>query len=109
MRRCAEHLVGGGDDLGVELVAALRLDQFGDLAHRIDRAAFKIALSQRAEAILTGGCDKGVAGRRCLKKQVRSDRLEPLGVREARKQDLPQQLGLDLVVEIGIDLARGID
>ena len=39
-----EHLVGGGDDLGVHLVGALGLDERGDLLDRVDRTIIRPVL-----------------------------------------------------------------
>ena len=52
MRRRAKHLVCCRDNLGIHLVATLRLDQFGNFAHRIDGAVLEIALTHRAQPIL---------------------------------------------------------
>ena len=49
-----QHLVGGGDDLGVHLVGALRGDQVGDFVDRLDVGLFEIALLQVAEAVDVG-------------------------------------------------------
>ena len=46
-----QHLVGCGDDLGVHFVGALRGDQIGDFAHRLDIGLFEIALLQVAEIL----------------------------------------------------------
>jgi hypothetical protein len=108
LRGGGQHLVGGGDDLGVQLIAALGLDQFGDLAHRIDRAFLKIALPQGAKPI-EPGCRPGRPRGGGFEKQVRPDRLEPLFVGKAGQGQLAQQFGFDPVGEIGIDLARGVD
>ena len=48
---CRQHLVGGGDDLAVHFVGALRGDQIGDLAHRFDIGLLEIALLQVPGAV----------------------------------------------------------
>src|SRR5262245_44424913 len=45
-----EHVVGGGDDLGVHLVGALGDDQGRDFGDRVDVGGFGVALLQGADA-----------------------------------------------------------
>src|SRR6056297_2547505 len=70
LRRGAEHLVGGGDHLGVQLIAALRLDQVGDLAHGIDGTVLKVPLPERSEPILAGLAHERRTGSAGFDKQV---------------------------------------
>ena len=51
LRGRGQHLVSRRDDLGVQFVAALRLDQLGDLTHGIDGTVLQIALAQPAKTV----------------------------------------------------------
>src|SRR4029079_1509207 len=70
-----QHLVGGGDDLGVELVAALGLDQPGDLLHRVDARVLEVALAEGAAPVLARGADVRRAGSLGLAVEVGAQRL----------------------------------
>ena len=85
------------------------LDQLCNFAHRIDRAFLKIAGPDRSQTLFAGGRNLRRPRSGAFQKQVRSDGLEPLFIDEIRQRDLAQAFRRHAVVEIGEDLAIGVD
>src|SRR5690606_16968539 len=75
LSRGREHLVGRSDNLGIQFVAALRLDQVGDLAHRIYGAVLEEPLTQSAGPVFPWSSDRRGARSRSLEEEVGADRL----------------------------------
>ena len=63
----AEHLVHGGDHLGIDLVGALRLDHVDQFLDDVDVGAFQAALTDRAAALQAGDADVILLGRAALR------------------------------------------
>ncbi len=88
-----QHLVGGGDDLGVHLVGPLRDDQGGDFADRVDVRGFGVALHQGAEADRAGRAGgRRRPRRRFPQEQVVADGFEAAFVDEGGQFELADHL-----------------
>ena len=103
------HLIAGGDDAAVHLVGALGGDEVGDLTDDVDVAGFDEALEDVAEAWGAGGPGNGVAGGGAFKEEVLALGFEAGFVGEGRELDGADGLRCGGAVELGLDLAGGID
>src|SRR3984957_6344571 len=100
-----QHLVGGGDDLGVHLVGALGDDKRGDLADRVDVGGFGIALQNGAKALQAGRPHRRRAGGVGLGEEVVALGLQAGIVEEAGQLELTHLLWRGCASDLDLHLA----
>src|SRR3981189_380482 len=71
-----QHLVGGGHDLCVHLVGALRRDPIGNFGDDLHIGLLEIALLHVAKTVGVGDAVLRRAGRRRVREQIVADRLQ---------------------------------
>src|SRR5258708_28173424 len=84
----AQHLVGGGDHLGIDLVSALRLDHVDQFLDDVDVRRFEHALADRPAALGSRGSDLRRAAGGGFGEEVVPHSLEARWINETRELDL---------------------
>ena len=89
LRDRLQHLVAGGNHVGIHFVRTLRGNQFGDLRNDVHVGPFQRALFDQPEIISVRVADDRGRRSRCLQKEIIADGFKSGRIDEIGKLKLP--------------------